>query len=140
MLSRVSEYALKSLTTMVRSPDTEFFGAKDLAVQWDLSPTYLIKVLQKLVRTGHLKSITGPNGGFALTETALNSPLIEIIDALEEGQKLETCYLGWNQCGDENPCPFHDLVKDFRFKLRDYCNKTDIRSMTLKSWPLNTGL
>jgi Rrf2 family protein len=61
--------------------------AKELGV----SPSYLAKVLQSLVRRGFLRSTRGPAGGFELTREASTISCLEVVEAIEGALPERDC-------------------------------------------------
>ena len=99
-----------------------------------VSSTYLSKVLQRLTRSGLLKSVTGPNGGFALAKEASEITLAEVVECAEKNA-LDVCVLGMEHCGEHNPCPVHDLWRDQRSELTRKLRSTKLSEAIDTGWP-----
>ncbi|MDP6736373.1 MAG: Rrf2 family transcriptional regulator, partial [Nitrospinaceae bacterium] len=54
------------------------------------------------------ESYTGPNGGIRLTRPANDICLLDVVKAIEGERAFTRCVLGWENCGDENPCAVHE--------------------------------
>lgn len=135
VFTKGTEYAIKALSYMAKHKNQEYFGVRELADFLNVSSTYLAKILQKLVHSGFVKSVTGPGGGFGLNKQAENIRLIDIIDALGDRDFLEHCVLGWSECGDKNPCPFHLTWKDFRVEMKKRLESHSILEVSELFWP-----
>ncbi len=136
MISKAMDYALRAIVYMARQKERNFFGVKELARDVKVSPSYLGKVLQGLVKKGYLKSITGPGGGFALAKSPNDITLMDLIVAVDGKRALRPCFLGRADCNDLNPCPIHDIWKESRTTLIDNCTKTSVGQVMDKSWPM----
>lgn len=86
----------------------EVFGA---------SKAHLSKVLQRLSRSGLVRSVRGPKGGFVLAKSPDEVTLKEVYEAIEG--KLETvdCLLGEPVCTD-GECMLGDLLSSLNTKVR----------------------
>lgn len=124
---------------MAYNSDDKFFGVKEISENIKVSRTYLSKILQKLVREGFLKSVTGPGGGFALAKPPEKITLIELLRIVDGGQVEFSCILGMGECSDENPCPVHDVWIESRNKLLHQFYHTTVKDAMKKSWPIFRG-
>ncbi len=120
---------------MAKFPETDNFRVKELSSQLKLSTSYLAKILQKLTRHGFLNSVTGPRGGFGLNGDPKKINILEVIRTMDDARALDNCLLGWAECGDNNPCPFHKRWKVFKNDLQDHMTATTIQDMADGFWP-----
>ncbi|MBE7440815.1 MAG: Rrf2 family transcriptional regulator [Spirochaetales bacterium] len=136
MISRALDYALRSCLFMANRPDQEFFNVGELALQMDMSRTYLGKVLQKLVHIGYLRSMTGPTGGFALGPDTLGRSLLDFVYALDGEDALDPCLIGLSECDDKNPCPVHANWLRCKTELVAKLKSTTVADARKQAWPL----
>ena len=61
-------------------------NVKEIAKGFDVSGHHLSKVLQRLVKSGLLRSIKGVNGGFILAKSSDQLTFLEIYEAIEIGR------------------------------------------------------
>jgi Rrf2 family protein len=120
---------------MANNPDQEYFSVKELARKLDVSQSYLGKVLQRLVQARYLRSLTGPNGGFALARDPSKISMLDLIHAVDGKKPLEHCVLGLAACSDMNPCPVHHTWKGCKASLLKEFSSTSIQSALKHSWP-----
>jgi Rrf2 family transcriptional regulator, iron-sulfur cluster assembly transcription factor len=133
-----AEYALKAMIYMARHPQTEYFGVKELAEKLELSQSYLAKILQLLSKKNYLKSVTGPGGGFGLADNTLSERCEEIVNLLSDRDFTDKCVFGLSECGNENPCIFHETWAPHREKIVDLVRNGTIGELAEISWPLFT--
>jgi len=135
MISKALDYALRALVFMARNPDQEYFGVNELAEKAQVSRTYLGKILQNLARQGYLNSTTGPRGGFSLAKDPKKVTVMELMDALEDENLKDKCFLGLAECSDTNPCPIHLTWKKCRASILSDFKKITIKDASKKAWP-----
>lgn len=68
--SRATNYALHTMVYLTLAPQGKAVGVDQLAKIQDLSPTYLSKILTKLVKAGLIESTPGVNGGYGIIKRA----------------------------------------------------------------------
>ena len=102
-ISEGSSLALHSMA-LIAKKTPERLNVKYLAKKLEASEAHLAKVFQQLSRSGLVKSMRGPNGGFILNKPADEITLLEIHEIIEGKVELHTCPLG------KNYCPFSDCI------------------------------
>jgi len=68
-------------------------GVQELAEKQKVSPTYLSKILTKLVKEGMINSTSGVNGGYSLSQYWEDISFLDIIHAIEGKSSLFDCCL-----------------------------------------------
>ncbi len=98
MLTRFSDYALRVLMyAAVRG--REPFSVSEVAGAYDLSKNHLAKVVNHLVRIGHLKARRGRGGGVWLGRDPKTIRLGALVRLTENESPLVECfYARTNQC------------------------------------------
>lgn len=115
MLSRASKYAiLSTLFLAERSNEERKISVKEIAESIDVPSPFLAKLFQQLVRGKIISSTKGPHGGFYLSEKNKKKNVLDIIENIDGLNKLNSCFLGLNECDDANPCPVHFIVEPFK--------------------------
>ncbi|GMV41893.1 MAG: hypothetical protein AMXMBFR64_36090 [Myxococcales bacterium] len=93
MISQTADYALRAIVHLARSgPDAQ--TALDIAEATRVSPGYLSKVMQSLVRAGLVTSQRGLHGGFRLAKKPEQVTILEIVNTVDPVQRILTCPLG----------------------------------------------
>lgn len=111
MLSQVSKDAIRLTIYLARQPSDEYIRIRGIADEIGISYYKLAKVAQNLARAGVLDSYTGPNGGFRLKKSPNEINLLDIIPAAEGSHSIDGCILGFDACGEKNPCALHNQWK-----------------------------
>ena len=77
--SKATNYALHTMLHLALSNSNKPIGVQILAQQQKVSPTYLSKILTKLVKEGMVASASGANGGYSLTKGWESISFLDII-------------------------------------------------------------
>ncbi|WP_334073922.1 MULTISPECIES: RrF2 family transcriptional regulator [Paenibacillus] len=89
--SKATNYALHTMLALVTEDPVKPVGVQQLADAQDVSPTYLSKILTKLVKAGMIESVSGANGGYRLTRKKDEMTFLDIIQAIEGTASLFDC-------------------------------------------------
>lgn len=131
MFSKACEYGIRAVLYIVgRSAAGERSRIKEIAEKIGAPEAFTAKVLQKLVKKGLLRSITGPNGGFYLEDEDVKQiRLIEVVKAIDGDALFEGCGLGLPYCNAEHPCPIHSKFKEIKGDLIQMLSEKNIEEM-----------
>lgn len=105
-----------------------------IAGEYEIPKHFLSKILQQLVKGKLLHSMKGPSGGYKLTRHPDDISLIEIVEIIDGLDIFYECGIGFKQCDDDDPCPFHEDYKAVRNKIKDL-----FESKTLGELSKDTG-
>ncbi len=97
--SQATNYALHTMLYLVALPPGTTIGVQRLAELQELSPTYLSKILTKLVKAGLIESTPGVNGGYKLARNKAELSFLEVIQAIEGTASLFHCDAGEDHQG-----------------------------------------
>ncbi|MCY9548783.1 Rrf2 family transcriptional regulator [Lysinibacillus xylanilyticus] len=91
--SKATNYALHTMLFLAKEATNKPLGVQQLAEMQDVSPTYLSKILTKLVKEGMINSVSGANGGYTLSWDWEEITFLDIIHAIEGKSSLFDCCL-----------------------------------------------
>jgi Rrf2 family protein len=133
MISRTSEYAVRSLSYMASRPRGEFLLALDMARELGIPAAFLGKVLQPLVLRGLLTSQRGRGGGFRLAKAPEAITLLAIVQALDQEEQAAA-----DGCGPQSPadgacCVVHAEKRRHQREFRDFLERTTLAEMATSS-------
>lgn len=126
MLSRSSEYAVRSLALLATIQAAESVHSGDIAAELGLPPQFLTKILRRLAEAGVLSSQRGRAGGFRLERPAASVSLLEVVAPFEEQATGVTCLLGQAFCSDSDACPLHAEWVDIQRRFFDLLERTTL--------------
>ena len=129
MLSKTTEYALRSVVYVAMHHDAKRVGLKEIARELELPEPFIGKILQNLVRQGVLASVKGPNGGFSLGRPASTISIMDLVRIIDGMEAFKRCGLGLKDCSDTHPCPLHHEFKQYRENLVRLFTKTTIHDL-----------
>ena len=95
--SKATNYALHTMMYLTTVSPEKRMGVQQLAEAQGVSPTYLSKILTKLVKAGMIESVSGANGGYKLKPNWEAISFLEIIHAIEGSTTL------FDGCLNHNP-------------------------------------
>ena len=93
-ISKKTDYALLALTHLALSDEGQPIPARDIAGEYEIPAELLAKILQKLARSGLLKSSPGPTGGYTLARPAETITIGAVLEAVEGTPALAHCMRG----------------------------------------------
>lgn len=113
--SKATDYALHTMLFLTAATPDKPVGVQLLAEKQKVSPTYLSKILTKLVKAGMIESITGVNGGYRLKRNWGDISFLDIIHAIERSASLFDCSF------DHGPdCPIQKVVLAAEEKMEEH--------------------
>lgn len=127
MFSKSTEYALRAIIYLAQKSSADHkIGITELSEAIDSPKSFTAKILQKLTKDNLLiSSVTGPSGGFFLTDQSKKKSLLHVLTLLEDEGIITGCILGLKECSEKNPCPMHGEYKKIKPQLLDMLdNKT----------------
>lgn len=128
MISRTSEYAIRSLTFMASRPPGEYHLALDMAQELGIPAAFLGKVLQPLVMRGLLHSQRGRGGGFRLAKEPAQISLLDIARSLDqESLRPQSCPS--NLSGDGSCCLLHTEKVAHERAFQQFLERTNLAQM-----------
>lgn len=131
MFSKSTEYALRAVIFIAKNSTKDIKLSIDAISEAIDSPkSFTAKILQKLsYNQAIVNSISGPKGGFYMTEESKKKPLIEVLNLLNEEVILEKCILGLSSCSEINPCPLHDKYKHIKPSILEMFNDKTLQEL-----------
>lgn len=131
MFSKACEYGIRATIYITNaSKSNQRVSLKDIAQAIDSPEAFTAKILQQLARSGIIRSLKGPSGGFEVdNEQRARIRAIDIVTAIDGDQIFHGCGLGLKACNEEKPCPVHDKFKVIREQLRDMLAGTTIAQL-----------
>jgi len=97
-LTKKADYGLMALKYLAEHPETPAQSAKDIADAYGIPAQLLAKILQRLTKTGLLRSHAGMNGGYALSRDARQISAFEVIHAIDGPLFITSCTKGAKGC------------------------------------------
>lgn len=97
-LTKKADYGLMALKYLAEHPETPALSAKDVADAYGIPAQLLAKILQRLTKTGLLRSHAGMNGGYELARDPREISAFEVIHAIDGPLFITSCFKGAKSC------------------------------------------
>ncbi len=117
VITRATEYAIRAVLHMAMQPPGVTVLKKDICREQEVTPAFLTKILQPLIKAGIVGSQRGVRGGFYLSRSADTITLLDVIRAEEGPLHLNLCLLKDGNCTRENYCPVQRVWQNAREQL-----------------------
>jgi Rrf2 family protein len=125
--SKATNYALHTMLFLVAMDSNKPVGVQPLADVQNVSPTYLSKILTKLVKAGLIDSVSGVNGGYMLKANKEDISFLDIIYAIEGTASLFSC------CMDEEAeCEIQKVMVSAEEAMEQYLKEQKIYKLADK--------
>jgi Rrf2 family protein len=122
--SKATDYALHTMLFLAAATPQKPMGVQQLAERHKVSPTYLSKILTKLVKAGMIESTPGANGGYRLKRDWENISFLDIIHAIEGTASLFDCSF------EHGPdCPIQKVVLSAEEKMEEQLRNQKISEL-----------
>lgn len=94
----------------------------------DISLSYLEQLFSRLRRSGLVKSVRGPGGGYRIAKRHDEISVSDIITAVDE--LIDATQCGGNEnCHDEGPCMTHELWASLNVKILEYLSGVSLAEL-----------
>ncbi|TYO98529.1 BadM/Rrf2 family transcriptional regulator [Geothermobacter ehrlichii] len=117
IITRATEYAIRALLHLSKQPRGQIVLKKDICAAQDITPAFLTKILQPLIKEGIVGSQRGVGGGFYLIKAPEEITLLDVVRAEEGPLYLNHCIAQEGICERDAFCPTHGAWKDIRNEL-----------------------
>lgn len=96
--SKATNYALHTIVYMIQHAQYEKLSVQKLADHFNVSTTYLSKILTQLVKAGLIESTSGVKGGYVLSKKIEDISFLDIINAIEGNGAFFKCEFQESSC------------------------------------------
>lgn len=105
--TKATNYALHIVAYMIKHEKKDNLSLQPFASHFNISPTYLSKILTQLVKAGIIQSTPGVNGGYVLRKKKEDISFMDVINATEGTGSLFNCDLQ-----EEGKCQISKVMED----------------------------
>ncbi len=103
-----------------------------------ISLSYLEQLFSRLRRSGLVKSVRGPGGGYRIAKALNEITVSEIISAVDELIDATQCG-GHENCRDEGRCMTHDLWSSLNVKILEYLSDVSLADLVASNEAKSRG-
>ncbi len=125
-ISEAASLALHTMALLAADPGTTR-ATWEIAKTLRVSEAHLAKVLQRLGRSGLVRSQRGPGGGFTLGKDPAAITLLDVYEATEGPLESPGCLLGRPACNGS--CILGGLLDQVGMQIRNYFAETRLSDL-----------
>ena len=114
---------------MATHPPGDIVYKRDICKAQDITPAFLTKILQPLIKEGIVGSQRGVGGGFFLTRDPAEITLLDVVKTQEGPVYLNQCLIEEGSCSREFFCPVHGAWKEIREEFMAMLDRYDFASL-----------
>lgn len=133
--SKATNYALHIMVYLTLMPKGKAVGVEQLAEMQNLSPTYLSKILTKLVKAGLLESTPGAHGGYSIAGKPQSLSFLDVIHAIEGKTALFNCSLEHEELKNKD-CLIENVMAEAEQKMNDQLSNISLYAIAEQIQPL----
>lgn len=139
-LTTRGRYAVTAMLDLAIHGSQRPVSLADISSRQEISLSYLEQLFSKLRRSGLVKSVRGPGGGYHLAREDAAIFVAEIIDAVDESVDVTHCH-GKGNCQQGEVCLTHHLWQDLseqihaflsQISLGDLVDRREVRAVTAR--------
>ncbi|MFV0559249.1 MAG: RrF2 family transcriptional regulator [Enterococcus sp.] len=122
--TKATNHALHIMAFMVMQESTMNISLVPLAEKFNISSTYLSKILTQLVKANLIHSSPGVNGGYSLRKDRAEITYLDVTKAIEGTGHLFTCEM------NDQECHLQQVMRDAEKQMENYLqSKTLLETM-----------
>ena len=110
-LSKKADYGLMAVNHLARHYGEGSASAKDIAQAYGIPAGLMAKVLQRLARTGLLRSQQGPTGGYTLSRPPEFISALDVISAIDGPVMITSCNTQRGMCVQTRLCTVKEPLR-----------------------------
>jgi Rrf2 family transcriptional regulator, nitric oxide-sensitive transcriptional repressor len=127
MFSQTVEYALRAVVFLADHAPTAC-TTDQISSATQVPKPYLSKVLQNLGRNNIVRSQRGIGGGVTLVKMPAELTILEVVNAVEPIERIQTCPLGLKSHGT-HLCPLHQRMDEALEMVEKSFKQTTVAEM-----------
>lgn len=129
-ISTRGRYALRMMLDLMRHDDGRYITLKDISRREDISVKYLEQIVPALCRSGLLRSVRGPAGGYRLARRPEEYSIGDILRAAGESLTPVACLENEpNLCPRYQTCPTIKFWKGLSSAINSYVDTYSLKDL-----------
>ena len=138
-LTTKGRFAVTAMLDLAMSEADKPITLAGISERQSISLSYLEQLFSRLRRSGLVKSVRGPGGGYRIAKPLTEISVSEIISAVDELIDATQCG-GQENCHDEGRCMTHDLWSSLNVKILDYLSGVSLADLVASNEAKAKGL
>jgi Rrf2 family protein len=116
------QYGVRAMFEIARGYPDGPITIKEISGRQEVSVAYLEQILNTLRRSGLIKSVKGPGGGYVLTKEPSQTSVGAILKVLEGPVAITSCLDPEEGCSRVETCVTHLMWRSLGQKIEDFLN------------------
>jgi Rrf2 family protein len=133
IITRATEYAIRTVIYLAQHPFGEIVLKKDICRTQEVTPAFLTKILQPLIKVGIVSSQRGVGGGFLLARDPKEINLLDLLEAEEGPLALNQCLIEDGGCQRHTFCVTHKVWTEAQAEMIKVLKKHSIAELAEQS-------
>jgi len=129
VISQATECAIRALMYVAGFPVGRIVTKREICRTQEITPGFLIKIMQPLIAGGLARSYRGIAGGFSLGKPSEEISLWDIISAVEGPIYLNKCMIHAGYCPRDTTCPVHTVWHKVREQLKQSLSQVTLAEL-----------
>ena len=126
-ISTKGRYALRLMLDLSLQEEGAYTSLKDVSKRQGVSMKYLEQIVAQLCRTGYLRSLRGPQGGYRLARRPEDYTIGDILRVTEGDLSPTSCLQDEsNACPNATMCPTLPFWQGLYAVVNDYVNSATL--------------
>lgn len=128
-ITRRTDYAIRILLSLARTPDARPLSARELGRLQDVPYSFARSIVSELARAGFVVSRRGRGGGVTLARPAAAVTVLSIIESTEGDIGLGLCTHDPDYCHRVEGCAMHRVWMEAEAQLRAFLGERTIADL-----------
>lgn len=133
VITRATEYAIRTVVYLAKQPPDDIVLKKDICRTQEVTPAFLTKILQPLIKAGIVSSQRGVGGGFLLARDPREITILDLLEAEEGPLNLNHCLIEKGLCERDPSCTVHQLWGEAQEAMMNVLRSRSIADLSAES-------
>jgi Rrf2 family protein len=129
VITRATEYSIRAVLHLAERHPAPVVSKQEICEAAGVTPAFLTKILQPLIRGGIVRSKRGVAGGFLLARDPEKLTLLDVMRAAEEPMTLNLCLITEHACERTCSCPIHDMWAEARERIEEVFSRRSLAEL-----------
>lgn len=127
-------YGIRAVVALATSRDDRPVAISRIAKEEGVSPEFLEQIFFRLKKSGLIRSLRGPRGGFLLNRDAAKISVYDILAAVDEAVTPAPCTEGGAErpCTREASCPAHQMWQELSDIINGYLTHVTVKDLLVR--------
>ena len=131
-LTTKGRYAVMAMVDLATNGGNGPVVLSEIAHRQNIAVSYLEQIFMRLRKSGLVKSVRGPGGGYCLSKDMENTNISEIVSAVDESVKMTRCDSGGGSCVHDKKsakCITHNLWAGLTKAIHNYLESVSLHDV-----------